>query len=54
MKKTYKNPTLKVVKTKGARLLAGSAQGTLTSTSITARGGFGARRAEFSDWDEEE
>lgn len=54
MKKTYINPTLKVVKTRGARILAGSEQGTLTGTSITSRGGFGARRSEFSDWDEEE
>ena len=54
MKKTYINPTLKVVKTKGARLMTGSNQlmgmrGNYDSGTVT----MGARRSSFSDWDEE-
>ena len=52
MKKTYINPTLKVVKAKGARILAGSTmrmRGNYNSSTVT----MGGRRAEFSDWDEE-
>lgn len=49
MKKTYINPTLKVVKAKGARLLAGSLQ----LKDMNAGKSMG-RRAEFSDWDDEE
>ena len=53
MKKTYKNPTLKVVKTRGARLMQTSTmqvRGNYNSSTVT----MGGRRAEFSDWDEEE
>ena len=56
MKKTYINPTLKVVKTKGARLLAGSGnqlmgmRGDYKSGTVT----MGSRRSSFSDWDEDE
>ena len=50
MKKTYINPTLKVVKTKGARLMQASAK--MFGKNATSAGM--GRRAEFSDWDEEE
>ena len=54
MKKTYINPTLKVVKAKGARLMTGSApklqmRGDYNSGTVT----MGSRRSSFSDWDEE-
>ena len=52
MKKIYKNPTLKVVKTRGARLMQTSTmrmRGDYNSSTVT----MGGRRAEFSDWDEE-
>ena len=49
MKKTYKIPTLKVVKTKGARLMQASAK--MFGKNATSAGM--GRRAEFSDWDEE-
>lgn len=52
MKKTYKNPTLTVVKIQPAQILAGSEQGALGGPEITGSDGFGAREAEFSDWDE--
>ena len=52
MKKTYKNPTLTVVMIKPAQILAGSEQGALGGPEITGSDGFGAREAEFSDWDE--
>lgn len=48
MKKTYKSPTVKVVKTKMQRILAGSLDAKLQNG-----GSLGGRRAEFSDWDEE-
>ena len=50
MKKTYKNPTLKVVKTKGARLMQASVKMYGKNATTAGMG----RRAEFSDWDEEE
>ena len=49
MKKTYINPTLKVVKAKGARLLAGSLQ----LKDVNAGKSMG-RSARFSDWSEDE
>ena len=52
MKKTYINPTLKVVKTRGARILAGS--DIKVGTAYKKDGAVLGRRAEFSDWDEEE
>ena len=52
MKKTYKNPTLKVVKVKGARLMQASANVTLYGKNATGTGM--GREAEFSDWDEDE
>ena len=53
MKKTYKSPTVKVVKTKMQRILAGSDFSKSSAKTMT-KGSFGARGAEFSDWDEEE
>ena len=54
MKKTYVNPTLKVVKAKGARLLAGSNQLMGMRGNYNGDVTMGARRSSFSDWDEEE
>ena len=50
MKKTYINPTLKVVKTRGARLMQASAK--MFGKNATSAGM--GRRSEFSDWDEDE
>ena len=51
MKKTYNSPTVKVVEVKAQSILyTASTSGASSMTS----GSFGARRAEFSDWDEEE
>ena len=49
MKKTYINPTLKVVEIKTQAILAGS----LDAEEQTG-GKLGTRRARFSDWDFEE
>ncbi len=55
MKKTYKSPTVKVVKTKMQRILAGSDRNySISGAKGMKSGSFGARGAEFSDWDEEE
>lgn len=53
MKKTYKNPTIKVVNMQPRTLLAGSAKG--LNVRGTASKGYQTlgREAEFSDWDEE-
>ena len=53
MKKTYMIPTMKVVKIQSACILAGSnmqVQGDYDEKTVTV----GARRAHFSDWEEEE
>ena len=50
MKKTYIIPTLNVVKIQPAQILAGS---DLETKSGTATEWGGARRARFSDWDED-
>lgn len=53
MKKTYKNPTLTVVKLQPARILAGSEKigvGSNYNGSATIE----SRRGRFSDWEEEE
>ena len=53
MKKTYKNPTLKMVKIQPRQFIAVS--GILNKgRSIENSNDFGARRSSFSDWDEEE
>lgn len=52
MKKTYKNPTLKVVKIQAARIMAGSPNPVFDPNSKTAT--MEGRRARFSDWDEDE
>ena len=51
MKKTYMIPTLKVVEIKPAQILAGSEIGKGDGYS---GGPVGARRARFSEWDEDE
>ena len=51
MKKTYSNPTLKVVKIQTTQILAGSPTPKLSGETTTT---MEARRARFSDWDEEE
>ena len=54
MKKTYKSPTVKVVKTKMQRILAGSANGAgLMGKKASKNYETLGREAEFSDWDEE-
>ena len=53
MKKTYKSPTVKVVKTKMQRILAGSAYGTGLKGKASKNYETLGREAEFSDWDEE-
>ena len=50
MKKTYKNPTLKVVKVNPARILAGSPGLTGTYSGGTVL----SRQSDFSDWSDEE
>ena len=54
MKKTYIIPTLNVVEIQPTRILAGSEtvlmQGDYDEKTVTV----GARRAHFSDWEEEE
>ena len=50
MKKTYKNPTLKVVKVQPRQFIAAS----YYETTTTLTSGNHGRRAEFSDWDEDE
>ena len=50
MKKTYKNPTLKVVNVRPAQFIAASVK--LYGRDATGTGM--GRRSEFSDWDEEE
>ena len=52
MKKTYKNPTLTVIKVQAARILAGSPGYSETTTTLT--GGNHGRGASFSDWEVEE
>ena len=54
MKKTYMIPTMKVVNIKVQKILAGSYTENTGSASEMDSGSFGARRARFSDWDEEE
>lgn len=57
MKKTYKNPTIKVVKVKTIGMIATSqTQRSLRGASSYTEGGTlsGARRSSFTDWDEEE
>ena len=56
MKKTYKNPTIKVVKVKTIGMIATSqTQRSLSGASSYTEGGTlsGARRSSFTDWDEE-
>lgn len=54
MKKTYKNPTIKVVKMQPRNLLAGSAYGAgLMGKKASKNYETLGREAEFSDWDEE-
>lgn len=52
MKKTYKNPTLTVVKVQTANILAGS--GPVLRGSTNATSGNAGRGASFSGWNEEE
>ena len=54
MKKTYINPTLKVVKAKGARLMTGSAPKLQMRGDYDGTVTMGSRRSSFSDWDEDE
>ena len=57
MKKTYMIPTLKVVEIKPAQILAGSVDSqslNRNSTPVDNPSSVGARRARFSEWDEEE
>ena len=49
MKKTYMIPTMKVVKIQPAHILAGSDLYTKTGNATE----WGARRARFSDWEED-
>ena len=50
MKKTYKTPTLKVVNVRPAQFIAASVPMYGKNATTAGMG----RRAEFSDWDEEE
>ena len=54
MKKTYMIPTLQVVKIQPAQFIAASLNASMEGNSINNSNDFGARRARFSDWDEEE
>ena len=53
MKKTYLNPTLKVVKIQPTHLLAGSDMGIIDDYD-SEKVQIGARRARFSTWEDEE
>jgi hypothetical protein len=53
MKKTYKNPTLTVVKLQPARILAGSDPKYYEATTTLTSGNHG-RESRFSEYDEEE
>ena len=50
MKKTYINPTFKVVNVRPAQFIAASVPMYGTNATTAAMG----RRSEFSDWDEDE
>lgn len=54
MKKTYKNPTLTVVKIQPMNVLTTVSANMDSDRSITTSEGFGARRSSFSEYDEEE
>ena len=54
MKKIYMIPTLQVVKIQPAQVIATSLNASMDGKSINSSNDFGARRARFSDWDEEE
>ena len=51
MKKTYKNPTLMVVKIQSARLLTETSQ---IGTGDYSGGGIQTRRGRFSGWEDDE
>lgn len=51
MKKTYKNPTLMVVKIQSARLLTETSQ---IGTGDYSGGGIQTRRSRFSRWEDED
>ena len=54
MKKTYKNPTLTVVKIQPMNVLTTVSANMDSGQSITTSGGFGARRGRDDFWDDEE
>ena len=54
MKKTYKNPTLTVVKIQPMNVLTTVSATMDGSQSITTSGGFGARRGRDDFWDDVE
>ena len=54
MKKTYKNPTLTVVKVQPARILAGSDQIGVSVTNYNGSTTIESRQGSFSIWEDEE
>ncbi len=54
MKKTYKNPTLKVVNVKPARILAGSPTIGLSSTNYNGSTNIETRGSRYSSWEEQD
>ena len=54
MKKTYKNPTLTVVKVQPARILAGSEQIEVSMTNYNGSTEIQSRQSRFSIWEDEE
>ena len=53
MKKTYINPTLKVVKVKPAQILAGSFKESLGTENVNGSAALG-RESRFSRWEEDD